>query len=66
MLQWTCAGSGTRFCLFVRHTDDEREWKYDVTPLGRLEKGLEEAKAKGWAVVDMKNEWKVIYPFEKK
>ena len=66
MLQWTCAGSGTRFCLFVRHTDGEREWNYDVTPLGRLEKGLEEAKAKGWTVVDMKNEWKVIYPFEKK
>lgn len=66
MLQWTCAGSGTRFCLYVRHTDGEREWNYDVTPLGRLEKGLEEAKAKGWTVVDMKNEWKVIYPFEKK
>lgn len=66
MLQWTCAGSGTRFCLYVRHTDGEREWSYDVTPLGRLEKGLEEAKAHGWTVVDMKNEWKVIYPFEKK
>ena len=66
MLQWTCAGSGTRFCLYVRHTDGEREWNYDVTPLGRLEKGLEEAKAKGWTVVDMKDEWKVIYPFEKK
>ena len=47
-------------------THGEREWNYDVTPLGRLEKGLEEAKAKGWTVVDMKNEWKVIYPFEKK
>jgi phosphoserine phosphatase len=66
MLQWTCAGSGTRFCLYVRHTDGEREWNYDVSPLGRLEKGLEEATAKGWTVVDMKNEWRVIYPFEKK
>jgi len=66
MLQWTCAGSGARFCLYVRHTDGEREWQYDVTPLSRLEKGLEEAKAKGWTVVDMKNEWKVIYPFERK
>jgi phosphoglycolate phosphatase-like HAD superfamily hydrolase len=66
MLQWTYAGSGTRFCLYVRHTDGEREWNYDVTPLGRLGKGLEEAKAKGWTVVDMKSEWKVIYPFEKK
>ena len=66
MLQWTAAGSGTRFCLFVRHTDAEREWAYDVSPLGKLEKGLEEASAKGWTVVDMKNDWKVIYPFEKK
>jgi haloacid dehalogenase-like hydrolase len=66
MLQWTCAGTGTRFCLFVRHTDAEREWDYDVTPLGRFEKGLVEADAKGWTIVDMKNDWKVIYPFEKK
>ena len=66
MLQWTCAGTGTRFCLFVRHTDAEREWGYDVTPLGRFEKGLDEANAKGWTIVDMKNDWKVIYPFEKK
>jgi heat shock protein HslJ/phosphoglycolate phosphatase-like HAD superfamily hydrolase len=62
MLQWTCAGSGTRFCLYVHHTDGEREWAYENTPLAKFEKGLEEAKAKGWTVVDMKNEWKVIYP----
>ena len=66
MLQWTCAGFGTRFCLFVRHTDGEREWVYDNTPLAKFEAGLVEAKAKGWTVVDMKNEWKIIYPFEKK
>ena len=66
MLQWTGVGTGTRFCLFVRHTDAAREWAYDVSPLGKLEKGLEEASANGWTVVDMKNDWKVIYPFEKK
>ena len=66
MLQWTCAGSGTRFCLFVHHTDSEREWAYENTPLAKFEAGLVEAKAKGWTVVDMKNEWKIIYPFEKK
>ncbi len=65
MLQWTCAEPGTRFCLFVRHTDAEREWAYDVTPLGRFEKGLSEADAKGWTIVDMKKDWKVVYPFEK-
>jgi len=62
MLQWSCAGSGPRFCLFVRHTDAEREWSYDVSPLGKLEKGLEEAKTKGWTVVDMKKDWKVVFP----
>jgi hypothetical protein len=34
--------------------------------LGRFEKGLEEANAKGWTVVDMKRDWKTIYAFEKK
>ena len=29
MLQWTAAGSGPRFCLYVHHTDAEREWAYD-------------------------------------
>jgi hypothetical protein len=34
--------------------------------VGHLGKGLDEANAKGWTVVDMKKDWKVIYPFEKK
>jgi Sulfatase len=61
MLQWSCAGAGMRFCLFVRHTDAEREWAYDISPLGRLEKGLEEASAKGWTVVDMKKDWRPVF-----
>ena len=28
--------------------------------------GLDEAKTKGWRLVDMKKDWKVIFPFEKK
>jgi len=66
MLQWTTAGPGVRFCLYVHHTDAEREWAYDrQSSIGRLDKGLDEAAAKGWTVVDMKKDWKVIYPFEK-
>jgi hypothetical protein len=62
MLQWTAAGQGARFCLIVHHTDAAREWAYDrQSSIGKLDKGLDEAKAKGWTVVDMKNEWKVIY-----
>ena len=61
MLQWTAGGKGTRFCLFVRHTDAEREWAYDRSPMGVLEKGLAEANARGWTVVDMKRDWKTIF-----
>ncbi len=67
MLQWTAAGSGPRFALIVHHTDAEREWAYDRTSsIGRLDKALDEAKAKGWTVVDMKNDWKRIFPAEGK
>jgi phosphoglycolate phosphatase-like HAD superfamily hydrolase len=63
MLQWTTAGPGTRFGLIVHHTDSEREWAYDrKSHIGRLDKALDEAGAKGWTVVDMKHDWKVIYP----
>jgi phosphoglycolate phosphatase-like HAD superfamily hydrolase len=63
MLQWTTAGSGPRFALYIHHTDAAREWAYDrKSHVGSLDKGLDEARAKGWTVVDMKNDWKVIYP----
>ena len=63
MLQWTAAGSGPRFCLYVHHTDAEREWAYDrKSHVGKLDKGLDEAKSKGWTVVSMKDDWKTIYP----
>jgi hypothetical protein len=65
MLQWTCSGAGARFCLYVHHTDAEREWAYDrKSSIGRLDKGLDEAAAKGWTVVDMKQDWKRVFPFE--
>jgi hypothetical protein len=67
MLQWTTAGNGARFALLVHHTDAEREWAYDRrSSIGRLDKALDEAQAKGWTVVDMKNDWKTIFPFEKR
>jgi phosphoserine phosphatase len=67
MLQWTAAGPGARLCLYVHHTDDVREWAYDrQSHVGRLDKGLDEARARGWTVVDMKNDWRVVYPFEKR
>ena len=63
MLQWTAAGPGARLCIYVHHTDAAREFAYDrESHIGKLDKGLDEAAAKGWTVVSMKNDWKTIYP----
>jgi phosphoglycolate phosphatase-like HAD superfamily hydrolase len=63
MLQWTAARKGASLCLYVRHTDAAREWAYDrESHIGRLDKGLDEANARGWTIVDMKVDWKTIYP----
>jgi hypothetical protein len=65
MLQYTGAGSGARFCLYVHHDDAEREYAYDrKDPLAKLDLGLDEAARKGWTVVSMKDDWKQIFPFE--
>lgn len=65
MLQWTAAGKGRRFALYVHHTDADREWAYDRgSHIGGLDKGLDEAAARGWTVVDMKKDWKQIYPYD--
>jgi hypothetical protein len=62
MLQWTAAGDGPRFMGLVHHTDAEREWAYDRDSLvGQLDKALDEARANGWTVVDMKRDWRVVY-----
>ena len=63
MLEWTMAGSGARFALYVHHDDAAREFAYDRTDkLAALNKGWDEAIAKGWTVVSMKDDWKVIFP----
>jgi phosphoglycolate phosphatase-like HAD superfamily hydrolase len=63
MLQWTMAGPGERFALLVHHTDGEREWAYDRSSgVGRLERALDEARARGWTVVDMRRDWLVVFP----
>ncbi len=67
MMQWTSAGDGPRFCLFVHHTDAAREWAYDRKSAdGHFDKALDEAMAKGWTVVSMKDDWKVVYVGGKK
>jgi hypothetical protein len=67
MLQWTTAGSGARFGLLVHHTDANREWAYDrKSSIGHLDKALDEAQTQGWTVVDMKADWKIVFPFQKR
>jgi phosphoglycolate phosphatase-like HAD superfamily hydrolase len=66
MLQWIAAGEGARFTGIVHHTDAEREYAYDrPSKIGQLDKAWDEAVAKGWAIVDMKRDWKTIFPTEK-
>jgi phosphoglycolate phosphatase-like HAD superfamily hydrolase len=65
MLEWTAAGSGARFMGLVHHTDGAREYAYDRPSLvGQLHKAWDEALRRHWTIVDMKRDWKVIYPFE--
>jgi phosphoserine phosphatase len=65
MLQWTAAGAGARFCLLVHHTDAAREWAYDrQSPVGRLDKALDAARADGWTVASMKDDWRRIFAFD--
>jgi hypothetical protein len=66
MLQWTAAGGGQRLPVYIRHTDSVREWAYDrQSKIGKLDKGLDEAIARGWLVVSMKDDWKRVFAFEK-
>jgi phosphoglycolate phosphatase-like HAD superfamily hydrolase len=52
------------FGLIVHHTDAEREYAYDAHPKssGKLVTALEAAAKNGWTVVDMKTDWKTVFP----
>jgi len=63
MLQYTASGNGARFMGIVHHTDAEREYAYDrQSKIGKLDKALDEAARRGWTVMDMKQDWKVVFP----
>jgi phosphoserine phosphatase len=65
MLEWATSGTGARLALIVHHTDVTREWAYDRgSPSGALARALDEAPKRGWVVVDMKRDWKVVFPFD--
>ena len=63
MIEYTTAGEGRRLGLFVHHTDADREYAYDrKSHVGTLDKALDEAKGKGWIIVDMKTDWSRVFP----
>jgi hypothetical protein len=63
MLQWTTAGDGPRLGAIVHHTDEAREYAYDrQSSIGALDKALNAAPATGWVVIDMKKDWKTVFP----
>jgi phosphoserine phosphatase len=65
MLEWTTSTKGPRLGVIVHHTDAEREYAYDrKSSIGKLDKALDEATAKGWTVVSMKDDWKKIFAFQ--
>lgn len=65
MLQFVDRGEQPALMLLVHHDDAEREWAYDKdSHIGRLDKALVEARAKGWTVISMKNDWRRIYGFD--
>jgi len=67
MLQYTTAGKGLRFGMFIHHSDAEREYAYDRdSHVGRLNRGLDDAAKHGWQIVDMKADWKVVFPRAKR
>ncbi len=66
MLEYTTSGEGPRMALLVHHDDAEREFAYDrQSKVGKLDKALDAATAKGWTVISMKQDWGQIYPASK-
>ena len=62
MIQWTLAGEGRRLGMIVHHTDSEREFAYDRKSIvGMLDKGIDDAKSRGWHLIDMKGDWNRVF-----
>jgi phosphoglycolate phosphatase-like HAD superfamily hydrolase len=63
MLQWSTSGTRPHLAAVIHHTDGSREWAYDRrSPVGTLDVALREASQRGWLVVDMKRDWRRLFP----
>ncbi len=66
MLDWTSSNTRPNLSLILHHTDADREYMYDrESHVGKLDKGLTDAPAKGWIIVDMKKDFAKVFSFEK-
>jgi hypothetical protein len=62
MLAWTTGASNPRLGVLIHHDDADREYAYDrKSRIGKLDRGLNEAGARGWTVVSLKADWKTIF-----
>jgi phosphoserine phosphatase len=62
MLEYVTTGEGPGLGVLLHHTDAEREWAYDRdSHVGRLARGLDDAAAQGWVVIDMAADWEVVF-----
>jgi hypothetical protein len=57
MLHFASHPSRPSLSLLINHDDGEREFAYDAG----AEESLERAKAQGWTVVSMKNDWATVF-----
>jgi hypothetical protein len=55
--------SGRPLALIFDQDDAEREYAYQISPLGRLEAALAEAEQRGWTVVSMNDDWRTVLAF---
>jgi phosphoserine phosphatase len=63
MLEWVTSAPGARLGLIVHHDDAAREYAYDrKSHIGRLERGLDEGPQRGWTIVSMKSDWRIVHP----
>lgn len=66
MLEWVKGPKEKSLRFLVHHDDPVREYAYGAdSRVGTFSDSLmDEAKKREWVVVSMKNDWKVIFPFE--
>jgi len=65
MMQYATRGDRNALAILLHHTDQDREWAYDKgSRVGALDKALQEANQRGWVVIDMKDDWRTVFPWE--